>query len=186
MNINKTAEFLDARQLIKTNDNFGYAKVDLKTSYTNIQNHFAQHPKLQIITGFIGSTDQGQTTTLGRGGSDYTASLFGAALDAKEIEIWTDVDGVMTADPRKVPKAFSLGYLSYIEAMELSHFGAKVIHPPTMQPALNKGIPIRIKNTLNPKFPGSLISNEKHPNSHPVKGISSIKNIALIRVEGSG
>src|SRR5438477_179917 len=114
-------------------------------TYANIREYFRKHRRLQIVTGFIGSTEQGETTTLGRGGSDYTASLLGAALKASEIEIWTDVDGVMTADPRKVPDAFSIAAMTYEEAMEMSHFGAKIIHPPTMQPALKQGSPIRIK-----------------------------------------
>lgn len=180
------AEFLDARKLVKTDENFGYAKVDFKKTDKNIQEYFKKNKKLQIITGFIGSTEDEETTTLGRGGSDYSASIFGAALNAEEIEIWTDVDGIMTADPRKVKKAFPLKRISYIEAMEMSHFGAKVIHPPTMQPAMNKNIPIRIKNTLNPKFNGSIISKKTDSGNHPIKGISSINDIAIIRVQGSG
>lgn len=181
----KNAEFLDSRKLIKTDDNFNYAKVQIEKSYKNIQEYFKKHKRLQIITGFIGSTDENETTTLGRGGSDYSAALFGAALNAEEIEIWTDVDGIKTADPRKVKKTFSLPNISYQEAMELSHFGAKVIHPPTMQPALNKKIPIRIKNTLNPSFIGSVIS-DKSTGDYPIKGISSISNIALLRLQGGG
>ncbi len=180
------AEFLDARKLVKTDDNFGYAKVDFKKTDKNIQEYFKKNKKLQIITGFIGSTEDEETVTLGRGGSDYSASIFGAALNAEEIEIWTDVDGIMTADPRKVKKAFSLKRISYIEAMEMSHFGAKVIHPPTMQPAMNKNIPIRIKNTLNPSFNGSIISKKTDSGNHPIKGISSINDIAILRIQGSG
>lgn len=180
------AEFLDTRALIKTDENFGHARVDFIASDKNIQEYFSKHKKLQIATGFIASTYQGETTTLGRGGSDYTASILGAALSVEEIEIWTDVDGIMTADPRKTDKAFSLHQLSYAEAMELSHFGAKVIHPPTMQPALNKSIPIRIKNTMNPAFEGSVISKYSEPGKFPIKGISSISNISLLQVQGSG
>lgn len=180
------AEFLDSRKLVKTNKNFTAAKVDTKKTYQNIKNYFAKNSKLQIVTGFIGSTENDETTTLGRGGSDLSASLFGAALDAEEIEIWTDVDGVMTADPRKVSKAFSLSNMTYEEAMELSHFGAKVIYAPTMQPALEKNIPLRIKNTLNPSFAGTVISSQKFASKHPIKGISSINNISLLRLEGSG
>ena len=181
----KNAEQLDSRTLLKSNNNFGYAKLDLSKTYENIQKHFNKSKKLQIITGFIASTEDGETTTIGRGGSDYTASIFAAALNAKEIEIWTDVDGIMTADPRVVKKSFSIKNISYIEAMEMSHFGAKVIHPPTMQPALNKNIPIRIKNTLNPEFEGSVISS-KTSSALTVKGISSIKDVALLRVQGGG
>jgi len=179
-------EYLDARVLIKTDESFGGAKVDFDITYKNIKNYFKLHPKLQVITGFIASTANNETTTLGRGGSDYTASIFGAALNVKEIEIWTDVDGVLTADPKKVIKAFPLKGMTYEEAMELSHFGAKVIHPPTMHPAMEKKIPIRIRNTFNTGFEGTVING--HTNNHPfsIKGISSIDEIALIRVQGSG
>jgi bifunctional aspartokinase / homoserine dehydrogenase 1 len=182
-----TAEFLDARAVITTDDSFGAAKVDFETTNANIQRYFQQHKDLQIITGFIGSTHDGQTTTLGRGGSDYTAAIFGAALKAREIEIWTDVDGMMTADPRKAKNTQTLPKVTYEEAMELSHFGAKVIYPPTIQPALDMLIPISIKNTFNPSFAGTLIDKEGDTNSTlPVKGVSSIKEIALLRVEGTG
>ncbi len=181
-----TAEFLDARTLVKTNNDFGSAKVDFEETNGNIQKYFGEHRALQIITGFIGSTKENETTTLGRGGSDYSASIFGAALHGEEIEIWTDVNGVMTADPRKVKKAFSLKSLTYIEAMELSHFGAKVIHPPTMQPAMRKNIPLRIKNTFEPSHPGTIIGNENFKHEHLIKGITSIKEVALLRLEGSG
>ncbi len=179
------AEFLDSRTLIKTDENFGNAKVNFPVTNKNIREYFAQHPKLQIITGYISSTTNNETTTLGRGGSDYTASIFGAALEATEIEIWTDVDGIMTANPKQVKKAFSIDKISYIEAMEMSHFGAKVIYPPTMVPAMNQNIPIIIKNTLNPNFPGSIIGKESSA-EFPIKGISSISDIALLRLQGSG
>src|SRR5690606_31215260 len=125
-------------------------------------------------------------TTLGRGGSDYTASILGACLVADEIQIWTDVDGVLTADPRKVKRAFPLAAMSYEEAMEMSHFGAKVIYPPTMQPALQRHIPIRIKNTFRPEAPGTLIGTDPGDFDAPIKGISSIGDIALIRISGAG
>jgi aspartokinase/homoserine dehydrogenase 1 len=180
------AEFLDTRQLIKTDDSFGNAKVLFDATNQNIKNYFTQHKELQIITGYISSTVNDETTTLGRGGSDYTASILGAALEADEIEIWTDVDGVMTADPRKVKKAFSISHMSFVEAMEMSHFGAKVIHPPTMKPAMEKNIPIRIMNTFNPKFEGTLIGRSNGEKKFPIKGISSIDNISLLRIQGSG
>jgi aspartokinase/homoserine dehydrogenase 1 len=179
-------EYLDARNLVKTDESFGAAKVDFEATDKNIKSYFNSHKKIQIITGFISSTNINETTTLGRGGSDYTSAIFGAALNAKEIEIWTDVDGVLTADPKKVKKAFPLKNLTYEEAMELSHFGAKVIHPPTMHPAMEKNIPIRIKNTFNPDFEGTLISDKSSSNNFSIKGISSIDEIALIRVQGSG
>ena len=180
------AEFLDTRQLIKTDDNFGNAKVLFDTTNQNLRTYFKDHKNLQVITGYISSTVNDETTTLGRGGSDYTASIFGAALEADEIEIWTDVDGVMTADPKKVKKAFSISHMSFVEAMEMSHFGARVIHPPTMKPAMEKNIPIRIMNTFNPKFEGTLIGRLDGEKVFPVKGISSIDNISLLRIQGSG
>ncbi len=179
-------EFLDARKVIKTDKSFGNAKVDFETTDKNIVEYFAAHPKIQIITGFIGSTENGDTTTLGRGGSDYSASIFGAALDVEEIEIWTDVDGILTADPRKVTDAFSLKAVTYEEAMEMSHFGAKVIHPPTMKPALKKKIKIRIKNTFNPSHDGTLIADKTNAAELTVKGISSIDDISLLQITGSG
>ena len=179
-------EYLDSRQLVKTDENFSAAKVDFISTNRNIIRYFRSHKKLQVITGFIGSTNSNETTTLGRGGSDYTASIYASALNAKEIEIWTDVDGVLTADPKKVKKAFSLKNLTYEEAMELSHFGAKVIHPPTMQPALDKKIPIRIKNTFNPSFEGTVINGKGGANDYLIKGISSIDEISLIRIQGGG
>ena len=180
------AYYLDARRLIRTDNRFGAARVDYQTTYANIQHHFRQNNGLAIITGFIAATPQNQTTTLGRSGSDFSASIVGAALQATEIQIWTDVDGVLTADPRHVPDAFTIPELSYEEAMELSHFGAKVIHPRTMQPALEKGIPICIKNTFNPNHPGTRISRNPAPSPYPIKGISSIPQIGLINVSGSG
>src|SRR5215475_7262984 len=138
-----------------------------------------------IITGFIARKPGGLQTTLGRNGSDFSASIFGDLLDAEEISIWTDVDGVLSADPRRVPEAAVIDSLSYNEAMELAYFGAKVIHPQTMAPAIAKGIPIWIKNTFAPDKRGTLISED--PTSiHPVKGITSIDAVALVNVEGAG
>jgi aspartokinase/homoserine dehydrogenase 1 len=180
------ANYCDARKIIKTDSNYGSAKVDLALSEKLIQSYFEKSDKTEIITGFISSNNKGETTTLGRGGSDYTAAILGAALNAEEIEIWTDVDGVLTADPKKVKDAFSISVLSYEEAMELSHFGAKVIHPPTMYPAMVKNIPIRIKNTFNPNFVGTLVQKDSVKDQFAIKGISSIDEIALIRVQGPG
>ncbi|MEZ4985956.1 MAG: hypothetical protein R2795_13130 [Saprospiraceae bacterium] len=139
-------------RLSRRDKNFGSAKVDFELTYEKVKTYYAEHPEIQIVTGFIGSAKGGLTTTLGRGGSDYTAALLAAGLDAKVIEIWTDVDGVLTADPRKVKKAFTIENMTYAEAMEMSHFGAKVIYPPTLQPALKKQIPLYIKNTFNPTY----------------------------------
>ena len=161
-------ELLDARQLVKTDDRFGKGRVLMDTTLNNIKDYFKSHSRIQIITGFISSTEKNETTTLGRGGSDYTASIFGAALDAEEIEIWTDVDGVLTTDPRQVKKAFSLAEMTYEEAMEMSHFGAKVIYPPTLQPAFQRKIPLRIRNTFNRKFQGTLIKSLADPGNYLV------------------
>ena len=178
-------ELLDARDIIITDRNFGSARVMFAETDNNIKKYFNQHKKLQIITGFIASTLQNETITLGRGGSDYTVSIIGAALGVESIEIWTDVNGVLTADPKKVRDAFSISNMDYEEAMELSHFGAKVIYPPTIHPAAVKKIPVVIKNTFNPAFHGTVISS--HTDSdYPIKGISSIDDITIVRVEGSG
>lgn len=189
-------QFLDARSIIRTDARFGNAKVDFEKTNQLVKEHFATHPQVQAVTGFIGSTADGITTTLGRGGSDYTAAIVGAALDAEAIEIWTDVDGVMTADPRRVKKAFTLPFMTYKEAMEMSHFGAKVIYPPTILPALSKHIPLIIRNTFNPSFEGTWIgvtppaalqtANSAALLNSPIKGISSINQICLLTMQGSG
>lgn len=184
---NIIANYLDARKLVRTDSNYGSARVDLEATFNNIRNHFEAHRGIQIITGFIAQDDQGITTTLGRGGSDYTASFFGSALKVDTIEIWTDVNGVLTADPRKVDQAFSIDHMTYEEAMEMSHFGARVIYPPTIVPAMEHRIPIRIKNTFEPDHPGTLIDEQGGKDDlHPVKGIASIKEIAVLTLEGGG
>jgi aspartokinase/homoserine dehydrogenase 1 len=190
--------YLDSRLVIRTDDHFGKAKVLQEETARLIRGHiesFAQ-AKLQLAAGFIGSTADGSATTLGRGGSDLSAAIYGAALGVGEIEIWTDVDGIMTADPKLVKNAFTIKRLSYAEAMELSHFGAKVLHAPTVQPALDANIPIRIRNVFNSEGTGTLISSEQgreaqdereaQQNILPVKGISSIGDITLILVQGTG
>jgi len=179
-------EFVDARHLVRTNAQFGHAVVDRNVTDKQIIDFFAHLRPIAIITGFIGSTEQEIPTTLGRGGSDYSASLFGAALDVDVVEIWTDVDGMLTADPRKVPKAFPIAQVTFEEAMELCHFGAKVIYPPTIQPAIDAQIPLVIKNTLNPTAPGTRISAEASEHGFPITGISSISRIALLRIQGAG
>lgn len=181
------ALFVDATELIKTDSDFGQAHVNTVLTEGLIRSFHQNHlDKLLFVTGFIASNDEGKVTTLGRGGSDYTAAIFGAALNATEIQIWTDVNGMMTADPRIVKKAFSLPELSYLEAMELSYFGAKVIYPPTMIPAFVKKIPIVVKNTFEPEFPGTTIRHNSAPSNLPIKGISSINAISVINLEGSG
>jgi aspartokinase/homoserine dehydrogenase 1 len=180
------AEVLDAREVIVTDERFGNALPDKTLTYPAIRERVARCKSLPIITGFIGASRSGATTTLGRGGSDLTASIFGAALAVDEIEIWTDVDGMMTADPRKVPKAFPIPEVSFEEAMELCHFGAKVIYPPTMQPAIDAHIPLVIKNTLNPTAQGTRIVEHAQKNPHPITGISSISSVAFLRLQGPG
>jgi bifunctional aspartokinase / homoserine dehydrogenase 1 len=179
-------QFLDARKVVRTNANFGMAEVNFEVTNRQIQEHFSKTKSLQLITGFIGSTEKGETTTLGRGGSDYTGSIFGAALNAEEIEIWTDVDGMMTADPRKVKNAFTIPTITYSEAMELTHFGAKVIYPPSLQPAFAKNIPIRVLNTFNTDFVGTVVNRSAEPSEYIITGISSIDNLALVNLQGSG
>ncbi|MBT1702404.1 bifunctional aspartate kinase/homoserine dehydrogenase I [Chryseosolibacter indicus] len=180
-----SASYLDARNVIRTDNHFGYAKVDFEVTNKLIREHFRNKKEVQIITGFIATAETGETTTLGRSGSDYTAAIFAAALQAHDLEIWTDVDGMMTADPRLVKKAFTVPQMSYEEAMELSHFGAKVIFPATMQPAMVNKIPIWIKNTFNPTFKGTVIHAES-TNGKLIKGISSMNGITLLNVQGSG
>ena len=180
------AEFLDARRVVRTDHQFGYARVNFVATNRLINDYFSNTQKLQVITGFIGSSENGETTTLGRSGSDYTAAIFAGALKSESVEIWTDVDGMMTADPRKVKKAFSVKEMTYEEAMELSHFGAKVIFPATMQPAMANQIPIWIKNTFNPQHPGTCISKNANGKALIIKGISSMSNISLLNVQGSG
>lgn len=181
------AMYTDTRQLIKTDENFGEARVQTAHTYNNIKSFVESNSgSVVVATGFISSTNKNESTTLGRGGSDYTAALFGAALTADQIEIWTDVDGLMTADPRKVKRAFPVKNASYEEAMELSHFGAKVIYPPTIQPALKSGIPIIIRNTFKPESPGTLIKKHVDKQGSIIRGISSIDDVALITIKGSG
>ncbi|MDX1640284.1 MAG: bifunctional aspartate kinase/homoserine dehydrogenase I [Balneolaceae bacterium] len=182
-----SALYTDTRSLIKTDKNFGAARVLTDQTYQNIRDYIKENDENVIVaTGFISSTIDQESTTLGRGGSDYTASIFGAAVKAKVIEIWTDVDGLMTADPRKVKNAFSVEFASYEEAMELSHFGARVIYPPTIQPALKSEIPILIKNTFKPEHPGTQIKKEVKEKGGIIRGLSSIENVSLITIKGSG
>ena len=180
------AHILDAREVIKTDRHFGSAQPDSHLSYELIQKHFNSNQSLAVVTGFISSSQQNETTTLGRGGSDFTTSILGAALGVDEILIYTDVNGMMTADPKLVPEAFTINQISYQEAMELSHFGAKVIYPPTLKPAFDKKIPIRIVNTFEPDKAGTIITETSGKHGFSVTGISSIKDIVLMNVQGSG
>jgi len=177
----------DARELIVTNSNFTAAEVDFAATNEKINGFFPhQASTLFLVPGFIAADVNGITTTLGRGGSDYTAAIIASALTAKTLEIWTDVSGMMTADPRMTANARIIPHISYQEAMELSHFGAKVIYPPTIQPVMGKNIPVWIKNTFAPQDPGTLIESSANKNGNIVRGISSINNIALLSLEGSG
>ena len=180
-------QWKDSRELIITDSSFGAALVDFAKTNANISNYFSSNSApLFILPGFIASDAHGTTTTLGRGGSDYTAAIIAGAVDAAVLEIWTDVSGMMTADPRIVSNIKLIPKISYQEAMELSHFGAKVIYPPTIQPVMSKNIPVWIKNTFAPEDEGTVIQNESMKNGNAIRGISSINKISLISLEGSG
>ncbi|GAB6013226.1 bifunctional aspartate kinase/homoserine dehydrogenase I [Viscerimonas tarda] len=182
-------QLLDATQLIKTDTSFGKHTPDIELSSELIQRAFTTSSNKVLVAGFISSCKtKGEITNLGRGGSDYTAAIFAAALNAGVLEIWTDVDGFMSADPKVISSAYVIDYLTFTEATELCNFGAKVIYPPTIFPVYNKNIPIRIKNTFNPTAPGTFISNDIVPKKGKslIKGISSIPNTCLITVQGLG
>ncbi len=185
---------VDARQLIVTNAVHGNARPEAEATRARIQKHFETTAGFSVITGFLGATPDGETTTLGRGGSDFTASIVANAVGASAVELWTDVSGVMSADPRLVTAARQLRRLRYDELMELSHFGAKVVHPPSVHPVRAAGIPLWIKNTFEPEHPGTLVTDEladeptdgMSPEDRPVRGITSIRGMAMARLEGDG
>ncbi len=181
-------EFVDAGELIVTDDNYASAAPDMIATRTATRARLL--PLLEkgivpVVTGFVAATPGGAPTVLGRGGSDYSAAILGAALDADEIQIWTDVDGVLTADPRIVPEARSLHELTYSEAAELAYFGAKVLHPKTMLPAIDRGIPISVRNTFNPTFPGTRVVAQAN-NGGGVKALTVIRGLTLVTVAGRG
>ena len=181
------AVWLDSRSLIKTDSRYGNATVMEKETHTLIARAVLEAPAdIYVAPGFIASNAQGFTTTLGRGGSDYTAAIYAAALNAAVLEIWTDVSGIMTADPRWVPNARPINQISYQEAMELSHFGAKIIYPPTIQPVMKLKIPVWVKNTFAAQDAGTLIENQESDSKEKIRGISSINKISLLSLEGSG
>jgi aspartate kinase len=181
------AEPIDARELIITSEESEFMLVDFDETRKRCQKLVTMSKSVvPVVTGFICSTPAGVTTTLGRGGSDYSASIIGACIKADEIQIWTDVNGVMTADPRIVPQARVLDRVSYKEAAEMSYFGAKVLHPKTIMPAVDENIPIRIKNTFSPDMPGTLISAETPAHQYGVKTVASITGLMLVSVEGRG
>jgi aspartokinase/homoserine dehydrogenase 1 len=186
-NFLQDCQLIDSRNFIKTDSNFGFAAVDFAKTDSLIAKNLTGIRKHIIAPGFIASNERGETTTLGRGGSDYSASIFAAALNAEVLEIWTDVDGFMTADPKKVEKAYAIENLTYSEAIELSHFGAKVIYTPTLRPVYKKNIPIIVLNTFNPSLKGTVITNKSSDNNKsPIKGISSIDHIDLMTLQGTG
>ena len=180
------SKYIDSRNLIKTDDNFGNANVDFDLTNSLIRQNISKSEKLIILPGFIASTINNVTTTLGRGGSDYTAAIIAAALNAEALEIWTDTDGFMTADPKKVEKAYAIESLTYPEAIELSHFGAKVIYTPTLRPVYKHHIPVFVRNSFKPEEKGTIISDKSTNGSFsPIKGISSIDHIDLITLQGT-
>jgi aspartokinase/homoserine dehydrogenase 1 len=181
------AIWTEASALITTDANFGNAIVDFKITNTKIENFIKDNEaNLYVVPGFIAKDASGEQTTLGRGGSDYTAAIFAAALNCNNLEIWTDVSGIMTADPRIVANAKIISQITYQEAMELSHFGAKVIYPPTIQPVMSKGIPVWVKNTFAPQDEGTVIRKQIAENNSSITGLSSMNKIALLSLEGSG
>ena len=181
------AAFKDSRELIITDEHYGKANVDFVSTNANCNAFFSSNEhKIIVLPGFVASSKAGNSTTLGRGGSDYTAAIIAAAQKAEILEIWTDVSGMYTANPKLVKQAKCISQISYEEAMELSHFGAKVLYPPTIQPVLGKGIPIAIKNTFDPENPGTHIAKNSNGNGKTVRGISHVGNISLLSLEGPG
>ena len=179
------SKWMDSRSFIKTYDIAGKNTLDSALTNQLVLEAFKDMPRVTLVPGFISTDrDTGEITNLGRGGSDYTAAIIAAALDAEVLEIWTDVDGFMTADPRVIKSAYTIDQLSYVEAMELCNFGAKVIYPPTIYPVCVKNIPIRVKNTFNPSAPGTIIKEKIANDAKPIKGISSINGTSLITVSG--
>ena len=182
-----SGEVIDAKGLIKTDNHFGNARVNFPLSNRLIRAQFNNYRKEAVVPGFIGASDRNETTTLGRGGSDYTAAIISAALEVEKLEIWTNVDGFMTADPKKVKKALAIDNLSYAEAMELSHWGAEVIYTPTIHPVYQKNIEVVIKNVFNPEGKGTLISKDARRSADSlIKGVSSIDDIDLVTLQGAG
>jgi len=181
------AKHKDSRDLIITDAAYTRATVYTTQTHANIQDYFKNSKAtITIVPGFIARSETGETTTLGRGGSDFTAAILAAALHVEALEIWTDVSGMYSANPKLVKQAQPIDQISYHEAMELSHFGAKVLYPPTIAPVMHKNIPLYIKNTFDPAAEGTCISNQTHEKNNPIKGISHINNIALLTLEGAG
>jgi aspartokinase/homoserine dehydrogenase 1 len=187
--IGTPAQAVDARKLIVTDDTFQSANPLMEPTTakcSQVLKPLLEDGIVPVVTGFVAANGQGTTTTLGRGGSDYSAAILGQALQAEEVWIWTDVDGVMTADPRLVPEAKSIERLTYREVAELAYYGAKVLHPLTIRPVVENSIPLRIKNTFNPDHPGTVIVDDLHENNGKIKAVTAIRNLSLVNVEGKG
>lgn len=181
-------QHVDSRRCLVTDQRFSRANPIVDETRDRLDRHVRPHlveGKAVVMGGYIGSTSDGRTSTLGRGGSDYTATLFGACLDAEEVEIWTDVDGMMTADPRVVPAALTIRHISFAEASELAYFGAKVLHPSTLVPAVSKGIPVRILNSTKPEGTGTVITSEAPSGTNPVKSLASKRGITAVTITSS-
>ncbi len=187
--IGHPAEAIDATELIVTDSNFQNAAPLIRKTREKTAvriKPLLDNSVIPIVTGFIGATADGQTTTLGRGGSDYSAAILGQVLEADEVWIWTDVDGVMSADPRLVPTAKSIPVLTYREVAELAYYGARVLHPKTMRPCVENGIPLRIKNTFNPDHSGTVVVPKSKEQNGGIKAVTAIKDLSLVTVEGKG
>jgi aspartokinase/homoserine dehydrogenase 1 len=180
------ARHCDARDFIVTDETFGGAIVDFGLTKENVKRLCTEPVRLRISPGFIARSNAGRATTLGRDGSDYTASIIGALTNASVVELWTDVNGVMTANPGVVENAISIDAMTYEEAMELSHFGARVIHPPTMHPVMKSKIPLVVRNTYNPDFDGTVISDKPSASDRTITGITTISPISLMTISGGG
>ena len=183
------AAYVDATEVLVTDSSFGGANPLMAETRARAQEKIRpllEAGKIPVITGYIGADAAGTPTTLGRGGGDYSAAIFGAALDADEVWIWTDVDGILTADPKIVPAARTLEELTYVEAAQLAYFGAEVLHPKTVQPLVERGIPLRIRNTFNPEHPGTRIVRQRQQQGSPARAIITAKNLSMIAVVGSG
>ena len=185
----QAAEAISAEELLITDARHGHAAPQMEASRVRARARLLpllEGEVVPVLTGFLGATEDGVTTTLGRNGSDYSASIFGALLDAEEVWIWTDVDGILSADPRAVPAARSLPVLSYAEAAELAYFGSKVLFPAAIVPVVEAGIPLRIVNTFQPDHPGTVLAREAEPSAHAVKAVTIIQDLALVTVRGAG
>jgi aspartate kinase len=183
----KSCSFTGGEAGIVTTDDYGSAR-PLEITYSQIEERIGSllHDSIPVITGFIAENEAGIITTLGRGGSDFSASIIGAAIKANEIWLWKEVDGIMTTDPHIVPEARSIPVISYIEAMEMSYFGAKVLHPRAIEPAIRHGIPVRVKNTFHPENPGTLVVKEEKKSTEIVKAVTVVKKVALVNISGAG